>query len=145
MRKLLFAVAAVAAIAAVFLPPAPAEAGPVWQATLASTDAGSSQTVALQKQRCYCVQATWSQTCMKLGVQDGGNLLAGLYGADCSKEFIIPQGTINSTVVPKPTYCFESASKNALVVANVDAGAATTQLFLLESSNLCMTTTGAAP
>lgn len=141
MRSLLAVVAVVAAVAFVFLPPAPAEAGPVWQATLASTDAGSSQTVALQKQRCYCVQPTYSQTCMKLGNTDGGSLLAGLYGADCSKEFIIPQGQPFTTQTVKPTYCFESASRNALVVANVDAGPATTQLFVLESSNLCQTTT----
>lgn len=135
MRNLLAVVAVVAAVAFVFLPPAPAEAGPVWKATLASTDAGSSQTVALQKKACYCVQATWSQTCMKLGNLDGGNLLAGLYGADCSKEFMIPQMTVNSTIVQKPTYCFDSAYRDAIVVANVDAGAATTQLFFVESTS----------
>lgn len=142
MRSIL-AVVAVAAIAAfVFLPPAPAEAGPIWQATLASTDAGSSQTVALTKQRCYCVQPTYSQTCMKLGNTDGGSLLAGLYGADCSKDFMIPQQAAFTTQVVKATYCFESGSRNAVVVANVDAGPATTQLFVLESSNLCQTVTG---
>lgn len=142
MRSFLVAALAAAAVAFVFLPPAPAEAGPRWVATLASTDAGSSQTVALQKKLCYCVQPTWSQTCMKLGNQDGGNLLAGLYGADCSKDFVIPQMTVNSTVVQKPTYCFDSASRDAIVVANVDAGAATTNLFILESTSGCTTVAG---
>lgn len=142
MRTLLLTVVAVAAVALVSSLPRVAEAGPRWVATLASTDAGSSQTVAVNAKNCYCVQPSFSQTCMKLGNTDGGSLLAGLFGADCTKEFMIPQQQPFTTQISKPTYCFETATRNALVVANLDAGPATTQLFLMENMGSCTTVVG---
>lgn len=131
MRKLL-AFAALAAVVCIVA--TEANAGPIWKVALASSDAGSSQTVAVNAKTSYCVQAKYSQTCMKLGNTDGGGLLAGLYGADCTKEFIIPQDQAHTTTSMWPFFCFDTAGRNALVVANIDGGPANTNLYQLEKN-----------
>lgn len=129
MRKLLLLLAPLAVVASVFLPPRHADAGPVFSVAMSSSDAGSSQTVQLTGKKCYCLQAKYSETCMKLSQWDGG---IKAYGADCTKDFILPQPQVAGLTRMYPSYCFDSAGRTALVVANLDAGPSDTNLYVLE-------------
>jgi hypothetical protein len=130
-----FAAAAVAiaicAVGVAELAPKKAEAGDVWKATLSSSDGGCTQTVQINPQGVYCLQAAYTETCYKLTQWDGGTASAS---ADCTKDPIIPSPQPVATTRMYPKECFESAGRTAVVACNLDAGVATTNLYLREKN-----------
>jgi len=125
MRKLLPLVIVAAVAALVFFAPSRADAGPVWQTTLSSNDAGSTQTVTITAKTCYCVQASKNETCIKLTTGSGA-------AADCTKDFLLPSAS-TELLLPK-AYCFDSAAKTSLVARMRDGGTVDANLFKLEQS-----------
>lgn len=134
MKKfLLLSLAALAVVGVVTLSK-PADAGPVYLATVASTDGGPyTQEFDLRKypKNRICLAPADTRTCFKLGMRDGGNpsILP-----DCTKDPFIPAGQSGQAAATAELYCFDVAARSALVLRNLDAGAASTNVYLDEQN-----------
>jgi hypothetical protein len=129
MKKIVLLCAALV-VGAAFLS-APAEAGPRWVATMASTDGGvASAPVKVSPKVTYCITAAQVQTAMKLDTCDGGSCGWGPT-IDVTKDFVIPWDTSRLW----GEYCFETGSRTVLVTQNVDGGTTNNaKLYILEKN-----------
>lgn len=132
MKKLTPLFLAVALVGAVVFVATRADAGPVFLSTVSSTDGGPySQELNLSqypKSR-ICLQPVDTRTCFKLGKRDGGNpsLLP-----DCTKDPMIPAGQSGGATATGPLFCMDVAGESAIVFRNLDAGAASTNVYVDE-------------
>jgi Flp pilus assembly protein CpaB len=122
MRTILAVAALVSAVAIIVVATSSAEAAPAWKTTLTSSDAGSTQTVQITQQQCYCLQPTLDATCVHLDAWDAGSL-----AADCTKDLQLDTASV--TFQRAKSYCFDSQNMTALVARQIDGGAVNANLF----------------
>lgn len=126
----LFLLTAVLAVGVALFTAKPSHAAPRWLASVTSTDGGAA-TQALDL-RTYpksrlCLVPTDTRTCFRTGWFDGGN---PPFSPDCTKDMVIAAG--QSGEARQDTFCVDVGGKSVIVFANLDAGAATTKVFVDE-------------